>query len=92
MSSPDTGGDEFVVMYPVVDQAAARAVIHGLRSRAQTAMERGNWPASLSIGVVTCERGDDVPAVDALLAYADRLMYSAKAAGKGGARFATWDR
>lgn len=86
------GGDEFVVMYPVVDQAAARAVIHGLRSRAQTAMERGNWPASLSIGVVTCERGDDVPAVDALLAYADRLMYSAKAAGKGGARFATWDR
>ncbi len=86
------GGDEFVVMYPVVDQAAARAAIDGLRSRARAAMERGNWPASLSIGVVTCERGDAVPAVDALLAYADRLMYSAKAGGKGGARFATWGR
>lgn len=86
------GGDEFVVLYPVVDQAAARAVIDGLSSRAKAAMEQGNWPVSLSIGVVTCERGDDVPAVDALLAYADRLMYGAKACGKGSARFATWGR
>ena len=84
------GGDEFVVMYPVVDQPAARALIEGLRARADAAMKRGNWPASLSIGVVTCERGDNVPSVDALLACADRLMYSAKAGGKGGARFATW--
>lgn len=86
------GGDEFVVLYPVVDQAAARAIIDGLSSRAKAAMEQGNWPASLSIGIVTCERGDDVPSVDALLAYADRLMYDAKARGKGSARFATWGR
>ena len=86
------GGDEFVVLYPLVDLAAARAIIDGLSSRTKAAMEQGDWPASLSIGIVTCERDDDVPSVDALLAYADRLMYDAKARGKGSARFATWGR
>ncbi|MFO1324392.1 MAG: GGDEF domain-containing protein [Burkholderiales bacterium] len=83
------GGDEFVVLLPVSDEAAARAVVEKLSTQVQEAIATNGWPISLSVGVVTCEPESSDIGVDALLAYADRLMYDVKNHGKRGARFAT---
>jgi len=86
------GGDEFVVLLPVADQAAARAAVDKLRQEIGAAMAREGWPVTLSIGVVTCEPGTPSIAVDALLEGADRMMYEVKSGGKGHVRFAIHGR
>jgi len=78
------GGDEFVVLLPVTD-ASARTVVDKLLKSMLRVSWRGEWQATLSVGVVTC-RGAR-PSVDALLEQADRLMYEVKSSAKNGARF-----
>lgn len=83
------GGDEFVILLPLADEKAARAVVDKLREEVEQALICQNWPVSLSIGVATHEPGGQASTVDGLLEIADRLMYDAKSRGKRGTRWAT---
>ena len=78
------GGDEFAILMPDTDEAAARTALEAGRTAALAAIAAGGWPASLSIGSITCRGGGED--VEALLRYADSLMYEVKAAGKDGLR------
>lgn len=78
------GGEEFAIVMPEADgdQAAERA--EQLRLAVSTAtvtyMRRELGPVTVSIGVA--ELGDGVASPQALLAAADRALYSAKARGR----------
>jgi diguanylate cyclase (GGDEF)-like protein len=80
------GGDEFVILLPLADEKAARAVLDKLREEVEQALNGQNWPVSLIIGVATHEPGGQAATVDGLLEIADRLMYDAKSRGKRAAR------
>jgi len=75
------GGDEFAVLLPETGQEAALEVMSRLQERLQAAMDEAGWGVSFSIGLVTFPRAPE----SAYLAIkeADRLMYRAKAEGKG---------
>lgn len=83
--SPDLcarmGGDEFAVLLPETGREAALEVMSRLQERLQAAMDEAGWGVSFSIGLVTFPRAPE----SAYLAIkeADRLMYRAKAGGKG---------
>lgn len=81
------GGDEFVVLLPVADEAAARATVAKLAERIRAGTAELPYAVTVSIGAVSW-RGDGA-SVDLLLEKADRLMYEVKTASKDGARFAT---
>lgn len=73
------GGDEFLVVMPHTDPAAAHQAMQRLRERvheAAIAMPLGCAPLSLSIGVATREPGD--AQVQALVTRADAAMYQRK--------------
>lgn len=74
------GGDEFAVLLPETDRAAARAVVDKIRHLLQEDMAAQQWPITISIGVLTCERPP--ASIDAMLRTADQLMYQVKAQGK----------
>ena len=76
------GGDEFAVLLPDTAGEAADHALQKGRQEALAGIKEGGWPASLSIGAVSCF-GDHVD-VDNLLRQADALMYEVKAAGKNG--------
>ncbi len=82
------GGDEFVILLPNANLAAARMAMDKLRGMLLVSTPAGSAPVTLSIGVVTCGSGGPAVTVDALLENADRLMYEVKSGGKGAARFA----
>ncbi|MEP7206230.1 MAG: GGDEF domain-containing protein [Casimicrobiaceae bacterium] len=82
------GGDEFVILLPVTDAQAARAVVDKLRNAVRDAMARRGSPVSLSVGVYTTA-GKEARSVDFILEHADRLMYEVKSDGKGSVRCAT---
>ncbi len=84
------GGDEFVILLPVADQAAAQVAMEKLSEKMRVAMTAERWPVTLSIGVITCLPGTETSA-DTMLERADRLMYEVKTGGKGSAGFATCD-
>ncbi len=84
------GGDEFVILLPMTDEAAARTVLGKLHERLGDAMARQGWPVTVSVGVFTAHGGE--PTVDFMLENADRLMYTVKSAHKDGIRFATASR
>ncbi|MEO5699314.1 MAG: GGDEF domain-containing protein [Casimicrobiaceae bacterium] len=81
------GGDEFVILLPVTDEAAARAVVDKLRVGVRDAMARRGSLVTLSVGVFTTV-GKKARSVDFMLEHADRLMYEVKWAGKGSVRCA----
>ena len=77
------GGEEFVVLLPACDEAAATAVAQRLCDdiAAQTVVvECGTVRYTVSVGVATMDAA--VEDVDALIERADRAMYAAKAAGR----------
>ena len=74
------GGDEFAIVLPETDATAAIAFAEKLRREVLSAMQRENWPVTISLGVATFHA---VPAdVDQVLKCADELMYAVKLAGK----------
>jgi diguanylate cyclase (GGDEF)-like protein len=76
-----SGGEEFVLVLPGADRAAAAAVAERVREQLHTAdvpVLTRTLTGSLGVAVL----GDDGPDTDALLAAADRAMYAAKAAGR----------
>ncbi|MHC4949126.1 MAG: GGDEF domain-containing protein [Planctomycetota bacterium] len=77
------GGDEFLVLMPDCDLAAARAVAERLR----TLFGQMPWPhrrvvrPTLSIGLASAWRGGEAAAED-LLRRADQALYASKRAGR----------
>ena len=79
-------GDEFLLILPGADAAAARAVgqrvLRQIRAT-QTEQPSGEPPISLSIGIAVTNRY--VRTSEQILAIADAAMYDAKESGKNGA-------
>jgi diguanylate cyclase (GGDEF)-like protein len=81
------GGDEFAVILPHSEAAAGRVVVERVRER--LAREREGWQSaakhvSVSVGIAdTSDPGLKTP--DDVIEAADRALYEAKRAGKGGA-------
>jgi diguanylate cyclase (GGDEF)-like protein len=74
------GGDEFVILMPETGEEAARAVVARMRQQVAAVVERGGWPISFSIGVVTWTTPPRT--VDFMLRQADAAMYAVKNEGK----------
>jgi diguanylate cyclase (GGDEF)-like protein len=74
------GGDEFVILMPETGDEAARAVVRRMHEHVTAAIERGGWPISFSIGVVTWVTPPRT--VDYMLRQADDAMYAVKNEGK----------
>lgn len=74
------GGDEFVVLMPETDQAAAKAPIEKLRANMEAVMRHHDWPVTLSVGVFTFLTIPD--SLQVMITFADSLMYSVKLNGK----------
>jgi len=69
------GGDEFVVLVPDADRAAAMSVVHRIKQRTAALGERGAAP--FSAGIAVWRRGTDP---EVTLNEADEELYRAKAA------------
>lgn len=82
------GGDEFVVLLPDTELAGGKIVGERILERIKshffevsTNDKHLSLNMSLSIGVAECPT--DASDVDALLSFADKMMYGAKATGRG---------
>ena len=78
------GGEEFVVLLPGVGQPAAAALAERIRTGLERACVRAgdhDVRITASIGVAT-ERGESMPALDAMLRGADAALYAAKREGR----------
>jgi len=76
------GGEEFLVLLPMLEGAAAFAAADRLRreiEQSRAVFEGCEIPLSISIGVGCRRQGDSV---DSLLARADAALYAAKSAGR----------
>ena len=78
------GGDEFCVLLPEAPADSAQAAAAKLQRVLGEGLTeyRANWPAKLSMGVVTYQLPPGT--IDELIKKADELMYEAKRAGKAG--------
>ena len=78
------GGDEFCVLLPEASADSAQAAAAKLQRVLGEGLTeyRPNWPAKLSMGVVTYQLPPGT--IDELIKKADELMYEAKRAGKAG--------
>ncbi len=74
------GGDEFAILLPEADNDAAHAVVDKMRKLVLDDMQAQNWPVTLSIGVLICDRPP--VSIDAIMRSADELMYRVKKEGK----------
>lgn len=74
------GGDEFVVLMPETGDEAARTVVARMQQNITQVIERGPWPISFSIGVITWTTPPRT--VDVMLKQADDAMYAVKNDGK----------
>ena len=79
------GGDEFAVLLPDTDAAAASVAFEKGRTAAASVAHTAQ-AVTLSVGVVNCPAGQGD--VEMLLRQADALMYEVKSAGKNGVRVA----
>jgi diguanylate cyclase (GGDEF)-like protein len=76
------GGEEFLVLLPMLEGAAAIGAAERLRreiEQSHTVFEGRDIPLSISIGIGCRRQGDSV---DSLLARADAALYAAKGAGR----------
>ena len=81
------GGDEFAILLPEVGLSLAETVISKMHGKLLEEMQKNNWPATFSIGVLTFS--DAPSSVNEMLNMVDRLMYSVKNKGKNNISFAT---
>ena len=72
------GGEEFLVILPDHDEAAACKVAEDVRRGLEATSHEGVGPVLASLGVAECRRGDTL---DMLIQRADQAMYRAKQAG-----------
>ncbi|NNG05872.1 MAG: diguanylate cyclase [Inquilinus sp.] len=86
------GGDEFVLWLPGADRRKGEGVARALveKGRALGEFSAGpDRPVGLSVGVAPCRAGSGEP-LDRAIERADRAMYRAKAAGRGGDLAGAW--
>jgi hypothetical protein len=74
------GGDEFALLLSGCAGADARALLDAMQREFNREMARKKWPITVSIGAMTFVR--PLRDVDAMVRYADELMYEAKHGGK----------
>ncbi len=79
------GGDEFTLRLPETDAESARRFFARLQPELLNVMERGRWPVTFSIGVVTFPTPP--VSVDELISRADNLMYRVKHSSKNAVEF-----
>ena len=79
------GGDEYCLLLPETDRAAARSAVEKLRERLLDTMQRKQWPVTFSIGAVTLDAPLASP--DDFIDRADQVMYGVKQTGKDRAEF-----
>lgn len=82
------GGDEFAVLLPETDQAAAQVVLGKLHTALLHSMAQPSWPITFSVGVITYTTAP--PTTDMLVKLADDLMYSVKHRGKHALAYAAY--
>jgi diguanylate cyclase (GGDEF)-like protein len=71
------GGDEFGLLMPETDEAAAERVVARLKERVQERMRASGWSVTISVGTAAAKGGSAEP-IAALIAEADRRMYANK--------------
>lgn len=71
-----TGGDEFLIMLPLVDESTCRQAVERLKHNLERFNQTTDQPVSMAAGFATSRTGNDVAKVIAL---ADRMMYREKA-------------
>jgi diguanylate cyclase (GGDEF)-like protein len=77
------GGEEFVVLLPDADEAAATALAERVRLRLFNAgFAISGWPVALQVSIGVGTLGPKVSDLETLLRYTDRAMYAAKRAGR----------
>lgn len=76
------GGDEFLIVLPETEEAAARQVLDRLGRAVRQAMAGEGWPAAASIGMVRLEVGPG--SLDRAIRQADAEMYARKRRGGDG--------
>jgi diguanylate cyclase (GGDEF)-like protein len=81
------GGDEFALLLPETSQEPARFILTKIQSEILTGMKSGNWPVTISIGVLTCD-GAALSAQE-IIGMVDDVMYAVKHAGKNAIKFTT---
>jgi diguanylate cyclase (GGDEF)-like protein len=75
------GGDEFAVMAPEADEAAARTLAERIRALAEVVAPPGGTGVTVSIGVATAAAGEPwTPS--GILEQADHALYEAKTRGR----------
>jgi len=79
------GGDEFAVLCPGLDEAAARKLVERLKTSLDTQMQNGGWPVTFSIGVAIFPAAPQ--SVADLIGEADNLMYAVKHSTRNGVRY-----
>ncbi|MDT8067810.1 MAG: GGDEF domain-containing protein [Terriglobia bacterium] len=82
------GGDEFVILLPETDAAAAKAKIEQLRELLLVLARQRNWPVTYSIGLVTFLHPPK--STDEMIGEADHLMYAVKRGTKNNLATGTW--
>jgi diguanylate cyclase (GGDEF)-like protein len=78
------GGDEFAVLLPDNRANPPELAVERVRGVILAALEREQWPVTLSIGAVTSHNTDAT--IDEMIHSADTLMYRVKNAGKNALR------
>ena len=79
------GGDEFIILFPETGSDTANYVINRIQKGLVEIFQENQRPITLSIGVLTCVKLPD--SADALVSFADRVMYSVKTAGKNAVKY-----
>lgn len=75
------GGDEFVMLWPVLSAAGGEDAARRLHEILTRRMVDAGWSVTFSLGVAVFE---SIPDTDTILGKADALMYDVKNNGKGG--------
>ncbi|NOH00855.1 MAG: GGDEF domain-containing protein [Chloroflexi bacterium] len=83
------GGDEFAILLPETDEAAARVAISNLFRKMSDGTNDKRWPVTFSVGVLTMNAPSI--SVDKTLSIVDKMMYQVKNSGKNNIRYATYD-
>lgn len=81
-------GDEFAILLPETNQAAAQAAMTRLQANLLDEVTRHNWPITFSIGVLTCIKTTQPS--DELIQRASEMMYWAKQHGMNSVQYSVY--